>query len=99
MAKGSAEHTFVTLIKKVVCSACAQDLIAIFNDGELELLISGLPEIDVEDLRAHTDYTGYSQATPVIRWFWEVRARAPVLMPHSMLCAPRNSLHMEAVTM
>ena len=33
-------------------------LISIFNDHELELLISGLPEIDVDDLRAHTDYQG-----------------------------------------
>ena len=32
--------------------------ISIFNDHELELLISGLPEIDVDDLRAHTDYQG-----------------------------------------
>lgn len=29
-----------------------------FTDHELELLISGLPEIDVDDLRANTDYTG-----------------------------------------
>ena len=51
----------------------AQDLIAIFNDHELELLISGLPEIDVDDLRANTEYTGYTPASPVIRHFWEVR--------------------------
>ena len=57
----------------VCCHACAQDLISIFSDGELELLISGLPEIDAEDLRAHTDYTGYTPASPVIRHFWEAR--------------------------
>ena len=50
-----------------------QDLISIFNDHELELLISGLPEIDVDDLRANTEYTGYTAASPVIRHFWEVR--------------------------
>lgn len=33
-------------------------LVSIFGDHELELLISGLPEIDVDDLRAHTDYQG-----------------------------------------
>jgi E3 ubiquitin-protein ligase HUWE1 len=47
-------------------------LISIFNDHELELLISGLPEIDVDDLRAHTDYQGYTAASPVVRYFWEV---------------------------
>ena len=49
-----------------------QDLVKIFNDHELELLISGLPEIDVDDLRANTDYSGYTAATTVIQWFWEV---------------------------
>ncbi|KAF3795858.1 E3 ubiquitin-protein ligase [Nymphaea thermarum] len=49
-----------------------RDLISIFNDKELELLISGLPEIDLDDLRANTEYSGYTVASPVIQWFWEV---------------------------
>eukprot|EP00951_Prasinocladus_malaysianus_P046806 scaffold647954_cov44-Prasinocladus_malaysianus.AAC.2 len=47
-------------------------LIQIFNDHELELLISGLPEIDVDDLRDHTEYSGYTAASQTIQWFWEV---------------------------
>lgn len=43
-----------------------------FNDHELELLISGLPEIDIGDLRANTEYAGYSAASRVVQWFWEV---------------------------
>ncbi len=43
-----------------------------FNDHELELLISGLPEIDVDDLRANTEYTGYTPAARQIQWFWEL---------------------------
>ncbi|KAB2044499.1 hypothetical protein ES319_D01G095000v1 [Gossypium barbadense] len=49
-----------------------RELISIFNDKELELLISGLPEIDLDDLKANTEYTGYTAASPVIQWFWEV---------------------------
>ncbi|KAK8527091.1 hypothetical protein V6N13_084961 [Hibiscus sabdariffa] len=49
-----------------------RELISIFNDKELELLISGLPEIDLDDLKANTEYTGYTAASPVIHWFWEV---------------------------
>lgn len=45
-----------------------------FNDHELELLISGLPEIDVDDLRGNTDYTGYTPAARQIQWFWEIVA-------------------------
>ena len=45
-----------------------------FNDHELELLISGLPEIDVDDLRGNTEYTGYTPAAKQIQWFWQVVA-------------------------
>lgn len=40
-----------------------RDLLSVFNDHELELLISGLPDIDVADLRANTEYQvgGYTQ--------------------------------------
>jgi hypothetical protein len=51
-----------------------RELICIFNDHELELLISGLPDIDVGDLRANTEYTGFSPNSPVIQWFWQVVA-------------------------
>ncbi|KNA23829.1 hypothetical protein SOVF_020560 [Spinacia oleracea] len=49
-----------------------RELISIFNDKELELLISGLPEIDLDDLKANAEYTGYTVASNVIQWFWEV---------------------------
>ena len=37
-----------------------RDLISIFNEQELELMISGLPVIDLEDLRNNTEYHKYS---------------------------------------
>ncbi|KAF2096815.1 hypothetical protein NA57DRAFT_42813 [Rhizodiscina lignyota] len=46
------------------------DLIAIFNEQELELLISGLPDIDVDDWKNNTDYQNYTAAAPQIQWFW-----------------------------
>ncbi|KAK9673731.1 hypothetical protein RND81_12G185600 [Saponaria officinalis] len=49
-----------------------RELISIFNDKELELLISGLPEIDLEDLKANAEYTGYTAGSNVIQWFWDV---------------------------
>lgn len=49
------------------------ELITIFSPTELELLICGLPDIDVSDLMKNTDYAGYRGVTDdVIRWFWEV---------------------------
>ena len=43
---------------------------AIFNEQELELLISGLPEIDVGDWKSNTEYHNYSASSPQIQWFW-----------------------------
>ncbi|POM78135.1 HECT E3 ubiquitin ligase [Phytophthora palmivora] len=48
------------------------ELIAIFNENELELLISGMPEIDIDDLKANTEYANYKPTDAVIRWFWNV---------------------------
>ena len=48
------------------------DLIAIFTPRELELLISGLPDIDVHDLKQNTDYVGWKATDKQIQWFWNV---------------------------
>lgn len=34
-------------------------LISIFNEQELELLLSGLPNIDIDDLKTNTEYHKY----------------------------------------
>ena len=48
-----------------------KELISIFNEQELELLISGLPTIDIDDLKGNTEYRSYQEtslqvSTPVI---------------------------------
>lgn len=48
------------------------DLISIFTAKELELLISGMPDIDIHDLKKHTDYQGYKTSDKEIGWFWKI---------------------------
>ncbi|XP_062203891.1 E3 ubiquitin-protein ligase UPL1-like [Phragmites australis] len=74
-----AEHRLTTTIRPQINAfmegfneLIPRELISIFNDKELELLISGLPDIDLDDLKANTEYSGYSIASPVIQWFWEI---------------------------
>ncbi|KAL1540220.1 HECT-type E3 ubiquitin transferase [Salvia divinorum] len=74
-----AEHRLTTAIRPQINAfmegfneLIIRDLISIFHDKELELLISGLPDIDLDDLRANTEYSGYTAASPAIQWFWEV---------------------------
>ncbi|TFY69282.1 hypothetical protein EVG20_g3227 [Dentipellis fragilis] len=55
-----------------------QDLINVFDERELELLIGGMSEIDVDDWTKFTDYRGYEVNDEVIQWFWKcVRSWPP----------------------
>jgi E3 ubiquitin-protein ligase NEDD4 len=55
-----------------------QDLITVFDERELELLIGGMSEIDVDDWLKFTDYRGYEMTDEVIQWFWKcVRSWPP----------------------
>lgn len=48
-------------------------LLRIFTNAELELLISGLPDIDVADLRRNTVYGGGLSANDrLAQWFWSL---------------------------
>lgn len=48
------------------------ELISVFDERELELLIGGIADIDVDDWKKHTDYRGYTEADEVIVNFWKV---------------------------
>jgi hypothetical protein len=53
-----------------------EPLLTIFDFQELELLMCGLPNIDMDDWKDHTEYSGdYDQTgadDPTCQWFWEV---------------------------
>lgn len=48
------------------------DLINVYDERELELLIGGIADIDVDDWKKHTDYRGYTEQDEVIKNFWAV---------------------------
>ena len=80
------KHEYVTLISEQKLTTAIKDqinafvqgfhdvipapLIQIFNEQELELLISGLPDIDIDDWKNNTEYVGYSTSSAPIQWFW-----------------------------
>lgn len=47
-------------------------LIAMFNEYEIELLLCGVPEINVKDWRANTLYTEFAPEDSIMQWFWEI---------------------------
>jgi E3 ubiquitin-protein ligase NEDD4 len=48
-----------------------RELLNVFDERELELLIVGMSEIDMDDWSKYTDYRGYEKTDKVIEWFWQ----------------------------
>jgi len=52
-----------------------EPLLSIFDFQEIELLLHGLPNIDMDDWKRETEYTGEFLGQPqhkVLGWYWEV---------------------------
>lgn len=53
-----------------------EPLLTIFDFQELELLMCGLPVIDIDDWMANTNYSGHFEGkgdkARTVKWFWEV---------------------------
>ena len=44
-----------------------------FDERELELMLCGMQEIDVDDWQRNTIYRHYTKNSNQIQWFWQVR--------------------------
>lgn len=60
-------NAFITGFNELI----PQELVNVFDERELELLIGGIADIDIDDWKKHTDYRGYSESDEVIQWFWQ----------------------------
>lgn len=50
-----------------------QKNLCIFKPQELEMMINGIPFVDVNDWELNTYYRGnYTKDSSVIRWFWKI---------------------------
>jgi hypothetical protein len=60
-------------------------LISVFNEQEIELMICGLPDIDLADLKRHIEYRGFggeagaaaagattAAENKAVQWFWQI---------------------------
>lgn len=43
------------------------------NPQELELLVCGVPNVDIEDWMTNTTYRDCRPTDKLVKWFWEVR--------------------------
>ena len=61
----------ITAFKSGLFAVVPRDLIKIFDNRELELLISGLQVVDIDDLKENTVYQGCSASSKPVQFFWE----------------------------
>ncbi|XP_060597968.1 E3 ubiquitin-protein ligase HACE1-like [Ruditapes philippinarum] len=47
-------------------------LVRLFDEYELELLLSGIPEINIQDWKDHTTYIDCTNQSKTVKWFWEI---------------------------
>ncbi|OQS02349.1 HECT E3 ubiquitin ligase, partial [Thraustotheca clavata] len=48
------------------------EMLMVFDYQELELVLCGIPEIDVNDWEANTQYSIEIATSPVREWFWQI---------------------------
>jgi HECT-domain (ubiquitin-transferase) len=46
--------------------------LSLFTASELEVLIAGDADINVDVLKAHSSYSGFSESDKIIKWFWQI---------------------------
>lgn len=49
-----------------------ESALTVFDYQELELMLCGLPNIDVDDWMEHTIYKDCTRKTQVVKWFWDI---------------------------
>jgi hypothetical protein len=51
-----------------------------FDERELELMLCGMQEIDVDDWQRHTIYRHYTKSSKQVQWFWQVNSHRSSLL-------------------
>jgi hypothetical protein len=60
----------VEALRKGFLGVVPAALVSVFDCAELELIMCGVENFDVDDWKAHTEYRGYVSSSPQIQWFW-----------------------------
>lgn len=61
---------YVKQIKDAINSVIPLELMSVFEPHEVEMLLNGPQNIDVEDWRRSTIYMSYQSSDQQITWFW-----------------------------
>lgn len=63
----------VSFIKEGISKVIPNKLLSVFEPYEMEMILYGVPFIDVKEWKQNTIYKApYSGSHNVIKWFWQV---------------------------
>lgn len=63
---------YIHALKKGIHKVVPEKLLVIFEPYELDMIMYGMPFIELEDWRQNTEYSGaYTKDHQIIKWFWE----------------------------
>ncbi|MBN3302772.1 HECD2 ligase, partial [Amia calva] len=66
-------------------SVCASNALMLLRPEEVEILVCGSPDLDLNALQRVTQYEGYSKTDPTIRCFWDVALGFPLELQKKLL--------------
>ncbi|POM82093.1 HECT-domain (ubiquitin-transferase) family protein [Cryptosporidium meleagridis] len=72
-------------IRKGITEIIPENILELQTCEELERLICGNPSLDIDVLKQHTKYTGYSSNDKIINWFWDVLSELTVFQQQMFL--------------
>jgi HECT-domain (ubiquitin-transferase) len=50
-----------------------REVLSVFDEDELDFLLEGVQELNLEDWKTHTLYKGsFTPRHKVVKWFWEI---------------------------
>lgn len=61
----------LSALKLGLFEVVGEETLRIFDENELELLICGVPDINIDDWKNNTLYYGYTEGSKTIGWFWK----------------------------
>lgn len=60
------------LVRRGIAKVVPAKLLALFTGAELETMVCGTPEVDVDLLQRCTEYSGCNSTDTHVEWFWNV---------------------------
>ncbi|KAJ3610522.1 hypothetical protein NHX12_022614 [Muraenolepis orangiensis] len=66
-------------------SVCASHALMLLRCEEVEMLVCGSPDLDMNALQKAAQYEGYTKTDPTVRCFWEVVMGLPLEMQKKLL--------------